>query len=107
MNCQQCGRALTAPTTGRPRRYCSSACRQRAFRARRSAERSAGALPGQLEAVAAQLRDNAEVIRFLARGWTPVDADVSLVDLIQATAELTERLRELGGRLTDARPARG
>lgn len=65
------------------------------------------ALPGHVEALAAQLRDNAEEIRFLARGWTPVEADVSLADLIEATANLAERLRELGGRLADVPSGNG
>lgn len=59
------------------------------------------ALPGQVEALAVELRDNAEEIRFLARGWTPVEPDVSLPDLIRATAALAERLRDLGGRLAE------
>lgn len=48
-----------------------------------------------------ELRDHAEVIRFLARGWTPVEPGMSLTDLIEATADVAERLRELGGRLAD------
>ncbi|TQM78894.1 hypothetical protein FHX81_1180 [Saccharothrix saharensis] len=105
MNCQQCRTEFAASATGRPRLYCSSACRQRAFRARRDVERTAVALPGQVEALAVALRDNAEVIRFLARGWTPVEPDVSLPDLLRTTAELAERLRDLGGRLVDHLPA--
>ncbi|MCC8249160.1 hypothetical protein [Saccharothrix luteola] len=107
MNCQQCRKEFAERSTGRPRRYCSSACRQRAFRARRVSERSAVALPGQVEALAAELRDNAEVIRFLARGWTPVEPEMSLSDLIETTADLAERLRELGGRLADAPSGHG
>jgi hypothetical protein len=104
LNCQQCRKEFAGRSTGRPRLYCSPACRQRAFRARQVVERSAVALPGQVEALAVELRDNAEEIRFLARGWTPVEPDVSLPDLIQATAALAERLRDLGGRLADALP---
>ncbi|GAB3003914.1 hypothetical protein [Saccharothrix stipae] len=55
------------------------------------------ALPLQLEALAVQVRDNAEVIRFLARGWTSPRSDLSLADLIEATAAAADRLRELGG----------
>ena len=101
MNCQECRQEFPARSTGRPRLYCSPACRQRAFRARRLGERSALALPRQLEALAVELRDNAEVIRFLARGWAPPGADVSLADLIAATADVADRLRELGGSLSD------
>jgi len=32
--CQQCGRVIEQPGRGRPRSFCSSACRLRAFRAR-------------------------------------------------------------------------
>jgi len=65
------------------------------------------ALPGQVEALAVELRDNAEMIRFLAGGWTPPEPDVSLADVIRTTAELAERLRELGGRLADVRFGNG
>lgn len=101
MNCRQCRGEFEARATGRPRLYCSAACRQRAFRARRLTERSATALPGQLEALAVELRDNAEVIRFLARGWSPLEPGPSLAELIEVTAEVAERLRELGGHLDD------
>jgi hypothetical protein len=65
------------------------------------------ALPGQVEALARELRDHAEVIRFLARGWTPVEPGVSLTDLIGATVDIAERLRELGGRLADVSSGHG
>lgn len=94
MNCRQCRKELTARITGRPRLYCSAACRQRAFRVRRLNE--AAALPGELDALAAELRDNAEAIRFLARGWSPPEPGPSLAELIQDTADVAERLRELG-----------
>ncbi|WP_431969496.1 TetR/AcrR family transcriptional regulator [Nocardia sp. bgisy134] len=35
--CPVCGSALAAPGTGRPRRYCSAACRQKAHRSRAAA----------------------------------------------------------------------
>ncbi|WP_207222717.1 MerR family transcriptional regulator [Herbihabitans rhizosphaerae] len=38
--CEVCGHSITVPERGRPRRYCSRACRQRAYRARRRASRS-------------------------------------------------------------------
>ena len=34
--CEVCGRPVERPAAGRPRSYCSPACRQRAYRARRS-----------------------------------------------------------------------
>jgi hypothetical protein len=106
LNCQQCRREFTARTTGRPRRYCSSACRQRAFRARRHTEESAAGLPGEVEALAVELRDKAEIIRFLIRGWAAPEPGVPLMDLIQTTADVAERLRELGSRLADLPSAR-
>jgi endogenous inhibitor of DNA gyrase (YacG/DUF329 family) len=36
--CQNCATALTQPKTGRPRRYCSPACRQADYRARNGYE---------------------------------------------------------------------
>ncbi len=39
MNCVVCDAQLPAPASaGRPRRYCSTACRQRAYHARHAAE---------------------------------------------------------------------
>ncbi|MEU6035976.1 TetR/AcrR family transcriptional regulator [Actinomadura sp. NPDC047616] len=35
-SCRVCGGPVEQPSSGRPRRYCSRACRQRAYRARRS-----------------------------------------------------------------------
>jgi hypothetical protein len=40
--CDQCGTEFIQPATGRPRRHCSDACRQRAYRQRQSTR--AGAL---------------------------------------------------------------
>ncbi|RJL27171.1 TetR/AcrR family transcriptional regulator [Bailinhaonella thermotolerans] len=34
--CRECGTAVTQPSSGRPREYCSRACRQRAYRRRKS-----------------------------------------------------------------------
>jgi hypothetical protein len=59
MNCLVCDATLPAPAAGgRPRRYCSAACRQRAYHARQLAEQplflpenaineSAGCQPGE------------------------------------------------------------
>lgn len=33
--CSICGKALTQPTTGRPRTYCGGTCKKRAYRASR------------------------------------------------------------------------
>jgi hypothetical protein len=38
--CLGCGAELLQPATGRRPRYCGSACRQRAYRTRQSAERA-------------------------------------------------------------------
>lgn len=37
--CEQCGRQYLPKDTGRPQRYCSGACRQRAYRVRRLLDR--------------------------------------------------------------------
>jgi hypothetical protein len=34
--CSQCGGAVVQPATGRPRRHCSAACKQRAYRRRKA-----------------------------------------------------------------------
>ena len=56
--CLVCGGALGRAATGRRRRYCTAACRQRAYRIRDEARRQRGA--GGREA------DPAEVTRLLA-----------------------------------------
>jgi hypothetical protein len=35
-DCPVCGEAITQPATGRPRTYCGSACKTRAYRSRRT-----------------------------------------------------------------------
>jgi hypothetical protein len=55
--CQVCGATLPRAGTGRPRRYCGSACRQRAYRLRGQTRHSYRA--------AGQEGDPAEVTRLL------------------------------------------
>jgi hypothetical protein len=53
-HCDVCGRGLDQPTgAGRPRRYCSAACRQKAYveRLRRSAEPALADARGRLDAL--------------------------------------------------------
>ncbi|HEX4703171.1 MAG TPA: hypothetical protein VH352_13655 [Pseudonocardiaceae bacterium] len=104
MHCRICGRPIPAGGTGRPRLYCSPACRQRAYRGRRAvAEHPAGAV-GVLGSVAGQLRENADLIVLLCTGWAPpADADgVTLARLLADTDHLATQLRELGALLTDS-----
>ena len=55
--CEMCGRALRPTERGRPRQYCSRACRTRAYRAR-LADRPTGEIRGQARPVP----ENAEAV---------------------------------------------
>jgi hypothetical protein len=89
--------------TGRPRLYCSPACRQRAYRGRRAVVGHPDGVFGVVGALAGQLRENAELIVRLATGWVPpaeVDG-VTLARLLADTDHLAAQLREVGALLAD------
>jgi hypothetical protein len=93
--CLQCQKIIEPAASGRPRRYCSPACRQRAYRrrARASAKDEDG-----IVALARHLRDNADRLWLLAQGWhrPPEDREpASLSQLAADTARLAKRLAEL------------
>jgi hypothetical protein len=94
--CLQCQRILEPAASGRPRRYCSSACRQRAYRQR---GRAAAQDEDGIVALARHLRENVERLWLLAQGWHPPPDDLgpgSLTALAADTARLASRLAELG-----------
>ena len=103
MQCRMCGRPVPASGTGRPRLYCSPACRQRAYRGRRSIIGHRDVF-GRLGILAGQLRENADLIALLATGWAPpaeVDG-VTLTRLLADTDHLATQLREAGALLIES-----
>lgn len=92
MTCKHCTRPLPDPkATGRPRQYCTEACRLRARRARHSAE-------------AVQARHLAELAEWLdlnletADGWTPAHARVDRPHEGDEGREVGERSSAPGAR---------
>jgi hypothetical protein len=82
-------------TAGRPRRYCSAACRQAAYRSR---ELAAAAIDRTaMAALAIRLRDNADQLWLLSQGWAPpegrdgVSLDTLLTDTIAIAEEMAVR----------------
>jgi hypothetical protein len=61
-DCQNCATALTQPKTGRPRRYCSPACRQADYRARNGYELTDDELLAQADDDDDALRQRAEAL---------------------------------------------
>jgi hypothetical protein len=93
--CLQCHTALEPAASGRPRRYCSARCRQRAYRLR---ARVAAQDTDGLVALARHLRDNVDRLWMLAQGWHPPPDEpgpVSIPDLAADTAHVAARLAEL------------
>ncbi|MBM7772030.1 hypothetical protein JOD54_002234 [Actinokineospora baliensis] len=92
--CEYCGRPLVVAGAGRPRRYCTAACRQRAYRGRAiAAEVRARIELGQL---ALQLRDNADRLLLLSQGWHPPDGTDNVDDLLTTTVRLATELQRHG-----------
>ncbi|WP_035303616.1 hypothetical protein [Actinokineospora inagensis] len=91
--CEYCGRPIVAVTAGRPRRYCTAACRQRAYRSRALAADARERI--ELGQLALQLRDNADRLLLLAQGWQPPDGadpvDSVLTDTVRLATELAAR----------------
>ncbi|WP_197523390.1 hypothetical protein [Actinokineospora pegani] len=98
MSCAECGRPNPRPATGRPRLYCSAACRQRAYRGR-AAERPPDGLRVDLVDLALRLRANADQLALLAWGWTPPPgaAELAVDRLLDDTVRIATRLSALLG----------
>ncbi|WP_424186368.1 hypothetical protein ACOBQX_00770 [Actinokineospora sp. G85] len=98
VNCAECGRSNPRPATGRPRLYCSAACRQRAYRGR-AAGRPPARPRADLVELALRLRANADQLALLASGWTPPPgaAELALDRLLDDTVRIATRLSALLG----------
>ncbi|RLK54614.1 hypothetical protein CLV68_5647 [Actinokineospora cianjurensis] len=97
--CEYCGRPLVVAGAGRPRRYCTAACRQRAYRSRAVAAEVRERI--ELGQLALQLRDNADRLLLLSQGWQPPDGtdplDALLTETVHLATELAQRGHVLGG----------
>jgi hypothetical protein len=71
MNCLVCDAQLPAPASvGRPRRYCSAACRQRAYHARHAGEQQIHTADGERDKIEAGCKPN---LLLTAIVFVPVD----------------------------------
>jgi hypothetical protein len=99
---------MPVANAGRPRRYCSAACRQAAYRSRGLAavanDRTA------LAALAVRLRDNADQLWLISQGWAPpggrdgATLDTLLTDTVAVTEEMVRRGQALGDGTRDDVP---
>ncbi|GLW92680.1 hypothetical protein [Actinokineospora globicatena] len=80
--------------SGRPRRYCTAACRQRAYRSRAVAAEVRERI--ELGQLALQLRDKADRLLLLSQGWQPPDGTDPLDGLLAETAHLATELSRRG-----------
>lgn len=94
MICEQCGTRFAAADTGRPRRYCSARCRQRAYRAREVARTGLDPNDEALGALARRIRDNADRLWLFSQGWHPPTGE-TLARLAEDTARLAQELADL------------
>jgi hypothetical protein len=91
-HCQNCGTDIPTATVGRPRRYCTAACRQAAYRSR--AEAATTADRKAIMALAAQLRDNADRLWLISQGWSPpggTTLDTLATETVAVAEELARR----------------
>jgi hypothetical protein len=87
-------------SSGRPRRYCSAACRQAAYRERTQAAASADRTA--LAELATRLRDNADRLWLISQGWTPPGDGTALNSLLTDTITVAEEMFRLGDGTRDA-----
>jgi hypothetical protein len=99
-HCRNCGTVVPVANVGRPRQYCSAACRQAAYRSREHAE-AAGDRTA-MAALAVRLRDNADQLWLISQGWAPPDG-VVLDTLLSETVALADELARRGGAPADGR----
>ena len=97
-HCQNCGTEIPVVHVGRPRRYCSAACRQAAYRSRAVAA-TAGDRTA-LAALAVRLRDNADQLWLISQGWSPPGGPV-LDALLTETVEVADEMARRGHALGD------
>ena len=93
---------------GRPRRYCSAACRQAAYRSRGFAATASDRTA--LAALAVRLRDNADQLWLISQGWTAprghdgATLDSLLTDTVAVAEEMARRGQALGDGTRDDNP---
>jgi hypothetical protein len=97
--CRWCGRALPPPaSTGRPRAYCRSSCRQRDYEARRRAT-ELGLSEGELVVTRAELDAVQDQLYMLEAAVEDVERDLSgsptKKDYEEAVAWLVDAARPL------------
>jgi hypothetical protein len=99
--CQNCGTEMPMGDLGRPRRYCSAACRQAAYRSRTLATATGERMA--MVTLAGRLRDNADRLWMLSQGWVPPSGQdgVALVTLLTETVEVAEEMARRGRALGD------
>lgn len=94
-----CGTEVRVASSGRPRRYCSAACRQAAYRARTlvaaAEDRTA------LAELAVRLRDNADRLWLISQGWTSPGDGYALNSLLTDTVAVAEEMFRLGDGMRD------
>lgn len=101
-----CGTGIAVANVGRPRRYCSAACRQAAYRSRALAAATGNRTA--MAALAVRLRDNADKLWLLSQGWVPPGGhgdpalDTLLTETVATAVELARRGRAGGDGTRDA-----
>ncbi|MBP2324798.1 hypothetical protein JOF56_005183 [Kibdelosporangium banguiense] len=98
-HCLSCGTEIQVANSGRPRRYCSAACRQAAYRAR--ALVAAAADRTALAELAVRLRDNADRLWLISQGWSPPGDGTALDTLLTDTVAVAEEMFRLGDGMRD------
>lgn len=99
MECVVCGTETGNGSVGRPRMYCSAACKQRAYRSRawQGTPRQSGALRQRATALACALAGKAAYVHVLLMDPGPAPAGLSAGELAEAVlADARELLRVLG-----------
>lgn len=108
-HCENCGTELSVVHIGRPRRYCSAACRQAAHRLRMLSPASEHAA---MSALAVRLRDNADQLWLIIQGWTPPSdqggaaLDALLADTIAVAEEMSAGARHPRNETRNDSPSR-
>lgn len=102
--CRNCENEIPAAGAGRPRRYCSAACRQAAYRTRVSAATARNL--GAMAALAIRLRDNADRLWLISQGWVPAEGgrEDAVETLLAETAAVVEEMAALGDEARDDSP---
>ncbi|WP_214417042.1 hypothetical protein [Sphaerisporangium fuscum] len=103
--CARCGTVLHRPARGRSPRFCSTVCRQAAYRDRRRARHNAGQA-GQVladirEAAADTIEDAGYLAELMEQATPSPEWRAELVDLTRALAERADQLARAAHRYTE------